>query len=241
MEKKMKHKDVIKLVKRNETQEFMTGATDYFKKNTENIIIGAVIVVVVVIAIPLYMNSRATAEVKAEQSLSEANYYVNRPILDDPQAAQYGLFRTNKDKYEKVEAAYNNVLQNFKGTKAYAQAMLGLADAYFNNGQYKEAIEYYSSFVEKYPKHPQAADAASGKAYALYQQGQYADAAKQWELVLKDYNGGTAINDVKLKLASCYAMLKDNAKAKALCGDIIKDSKEGYWVNMAKDLLSRTQ
>jgi TolA-binding protein len=240
MEKKMKHKDVMKLLKKNETQDFVNGTEDYFKKHAENIIIVAVAAVVIVVAIPLYFNSRNTAELKAERSLSEANYYVNRPVLDDPQASMYGLFRTKKEKYEKIEAAYSNVMQNFKGTKAYTAAMLGLADAYYNNGQYKEAFEYYNTFAEKFAKNPMAAEAVSGKGYSLYQQGQYADAAKEWERVIKEYNGGSAKNDVKLKLADCYIKLNNKPQAKTLCEEIIKDSSESYWANMAKDMLTRT-
>ncbi len=239
MEKKMKHKDVIKLVKRNETQDFVNATTGYFKKHTENIIIAAVIIVVVIVAIPLYLNGRNTAELKAEQSLAEANYYVNRPVLDDPQAAMYGLFRSKKEKYDKIEAAYTNVLQNFKGTKAYPSAMLGLANAYYNNEQYVESLEYFNSFISKFPKHLLLPDAVSGKAYVFFQQGKYADAATEWEKVIKTYNGGNNKYDIKLKLAECYSRMNDKTAAKAMCEEIVKDTKEGYWANMAKDILSK--
>src|ERR1035437_8051307 len=119
---KMKHRDIIKMVKRNEAQEFVTGAEHFFKKNMESTIIAGIAVLIIIVAIPLFLNFRATNNLKAEQALSEANYYINRPVLDDAQAAMYGFFRTNKEKYEKAQASYMSVLQDYKGTDAVPAA-----------------------------------------------------------------------------------------------------------------------
>ena len=56
--------------------------------------------------------------------------------------------------------------------------------------------------------------------------------------MLKDFDGGNAKNDVRLKLAGCYIKMNNTAQAKAMCEDIIKDSKEGYWFNMAKGIMA---
>ncbi|MCE5299620.1 MAG: tetratricopeptide repeat protein [Spirochaetia bacterium] len=238
MEKKMKHKEVLKMLKRNEAQEFATGIAGFFSKNTENFIIVAVVVVVIAVAIPLYLNSRAQANVRAEQALSEANYYTNRPVLDDPQAQMYGFFRTKKEKYEKAQSAYGTVLQNYKNSSSTPAAYMGLANAYFNNGQYKEALEYFNTFVEKYPKHAMTADAICGRAYANLQLGQIGEAVKDLELVLNSYKGGSNINDTRLKLAEAYLKSGSPDKAGQMCEAVIKESKDSYWMSLAGGILA---
>ena len=238
---KMKHRDIIKMVKRNEAQEFVTGTEHFLKKNTESIVIGGIIALIVIIAVPLFLNFRASSNLKAEQALSEANYYINRPVLDDEQAAMYGFFRTNREKYDKAQAAYMAVLNDYKGTNAVPAAYLGLANSYYNNGQYKEALEYYADFVSKFPKHDLAAEAYSGKAYTLFQTGQYADAVKEWEIVLKKYNGGNNPDDIKLRIAESYLKAGNKSAAKAICDEIMKSGKDNYWTSAAKDMALRAQ
>ena len=238
---KLKHRDIIKMVKRNETQEFVTGAENFVKKNSESMIIGAIVILIVIIAVPLFLNFRASNNMKAEQALSEANYYVNRPVLDDPQASMYGFFRTNKEKYDRVQAAYNAVISDYKGTDAAAGAYLGLANSYYNNVQYKEALEYYATFITKYPKHALAAEAYSGKAYALFQMGQYSDAVKEWELVQKNFKGGNNPDDIKLRIAESYLKAGNKGAAKAICEEMVKSGKDNYWTSAAKDMLLRAQ
>src|ERR1035437_10097181 len=238
---KMKHRDIIKIVKRNETQEFVNGAEHFFKKNMEGMVIGAITVLIVVIAVPLFLNFRAGNNLKAEQALSEANYYINRPVLDDAQAAMYGFFRTNKEKYEKAQASYMSVLQDYKGTDAVPAAYLGLANSFYNNGQYKESLEYYASFITKYPNDPLVSEAYSGKAYTLFQTGQYGDAVKEWEIVQKKYNGGNNPDDIKLRIAESYLKAGNKPAAKAICDEMIKSGKDNYWMSAAKDMASRAQ
>jgi TolA-binding protein len=240
MEKKMKHKDVIKLVKRNEAQELVNGSYDYIKKHSENVIIWVVVCAIAVVGSSLFVNFRAANEVKAAQGVAEAAYMMNRQILDDPQAGMYGLFRTKKEKYEKAQAAYMSVINNYKGTKSEPAAYLGTADSYYSNGQYKEAMAYYDDFLKKFPSNPLAGEALSGRAYALFQQGLYSDAAKVWEDVNKKYNGGLNPQDVKLRLADCYLRLNNKEAARAEYQDILKDKSENYWTTAAKDMLSRT-
>jgi tetratricopeptide (TPR) repeat protein len=241
MEKKMKHKDVIKLVKRNETQDFISGLKLLIKTHGEALIIAGIAAVIVLVGIPMILNGRAQNNAKAEQAVSEANYYLNRPVLDDPQAAMYGFFKSKKDKYEKAQGAFLNTLQTFKGTDSEPAATLGLANAYFGNGQFKEALEYYKTFSSKYPKHSLAAEALSGEAYAMYEMGQYGDAVKMWENVLKNYNGGNNPDDIRLRIADGYLKAGNVPAAKAICEEMIKGGRENFWTNAAKDMLNRAK
>ncbi|HNZ30080.1 MAG TPA: hypothetical protein PKJ42_08815, partial [Candidatus Goldiibacteriota bacterium] len=80
---KIKHKDAKKIIKRNEFAELVSSIGKFASKNTENVIITAVIAVIIVVAIPVIINFRKTNEVKAERLISEANFYINRPVVED--------------------------------------------------------------------------------------------------------------------------------------------------------------
>ena len=236
---KMKHKEVRKLIKQNEFQDALVNAKEYFEKNTENIIIASVVVLIIIIAVPLYINNKKQKEVKAEQLLSQANHFVNRPVSTDENAAMYGFFTSKEEKFDKATTAYMEVLQGYKGTKSIPPAYLGLANAYYNNGQYKEAIEYYNSFIEKFPEHDLLPEAISGRAYTLFQQEKYGEAAQEWEKVLADFPGVFTYYDIMLKIADCYVKIKDNAKAKELYEKIVKEKKGSHWATSAEAKLKK--
>ena len=92
----MKHKDVRKLMKKNEFEEILLNAKEYFEKNQENIIIVAVIVLIIIIAVPLYINHKANLELKAMAALGNADYYMNRPVINMEEAGMYGVFKTKE-------------------------------------------------------------------------------------------------------------------------------------------------
>lgn len=238
---KMKHRDIIKMVKRNETQEFVKGLKHYILGNVKNISIGIISLLVIVIAVPLFLNLRDSNNLKAQQVLSEANYFLNRPVLDDPQAAMYGFFRTTKEKYEKAQSFYMTVLRNYKSSDAVPSAYLGLANSYYDNEQYKEAMEYYNSFISKFPNNAQIAEAYSGKAYTLFQLGQVAEAILIWESVQKKFNGGNNPNDIKLRIAESYIKTGNKIAAKAICEEMMKTDKDDYWTSAAKEMILRTK
>ncbi|MEI7542740.1 MAG: tetratricopeptide repeat protein [bacterium] len=238
---KMKHRDIIKMVKRNETQEFVSGLKHYVLGNVKNITIVAISVLVIGIVVPLFLNLRENNNLKAEQILSQANYFLNRPVLDDPQAAMYGFFRTNKEKYEKAQSFYMTVLRDYKWSDALPSAYLGLANSYYDSEQYKKAMEYFNSFISKFPNNTLIAEAYSGKAYTLFQMGQYAEAILIWESVQKKFNGGNNPNDIKLRVAESYIKTGNKVAAKAICEEMIKSDKEDYWTSAAKEMILKTK
>jgi tetratricopeptide (TPR) repeat protein len=234
MEKKLKHKEVLDLIKRNEAQDFLKVLTEYAVKNTENLVIGAVIVLVIAVGIPLFLNSRAANEVKAEQILSKADYFLTRPVSDQKNAQMYGMFRTKDEKFEKGIAAYQEVVQTYKSTKSLPYAYLGIADAYFNDGKYKESLEYYNTFLEKFQAHYLAPQALSGRAYAYCELGRYKEALDDLNTAMQKYKDSYLYNDIRLKAAECYLKLKNPADAKQLYTQIIGDGRNSYWASVAE-------
>jgi tetratricopeptide (TPR) repeat protein len=237
MEHKMKHKEVIKLVKRNEAQEFMKSAADYVKGNTENLIIAVAVVLVVSIGIPLIINGRNAGEMKAQQTLAKANYFLTRPVMDQKDAQMYGMFRTKDERLEKAVMAYNEVINTYRGSKTAPYAYLGVADAYYNNGKYKDAGDYYDAFLEKYPKHALAAEALAGRAYAKYEQGKFQEALADLKEAMGRFKGAYNYSDMRLKSADCLLKLNDFSGAKQEYESLINDTGDSYWAGVAKERL----
>ncbi|HPI02556.1 MAG: Outer membrane protein assembly factor BamD [Candidatus Aerophobetes bacterium ADurb.Bin490] len=231
---KIKHKDAKKIIKRNEFAELVSSIGKFASKNTENVIITAVIAVIIVVAIPVIINFRKTNEVKAERLISEANFYINRPVVEDSNMTMYGFFRSKNEKYEKAIQTYLEVISKYRGTNQAPAAYLGAANAYYNNGMYKEALEYYGTFIDKYKSSPLYPEALSGKGYALYQSGNYQEAVNVWQDT-KIFESGPNANDVKLKLADCYVKLNDKQKAIDIYKKITEEMKGTFWASVASE------
>ncbi len=238
---KMKHKEVIKIVKRNEAQELVKTVTEYASKNTEAIIVAAVAVLVVSIGIPLYLNSRSANEVKAQQILAKGNYFLTRPVLDQKDAQMYGMFRTKEEKYDKAIMAYNEIVQTYGGSKSLPYALLGIANAYYNLGKYKDSIDGYNTFLEKYPKHLLAPEAYAGRAYANFEQGLYKPALDDLNYAMDNYKDSYNMNDMKFRAAECHYKLNDAASAKQAYEQIISGAKDSYWAGVAKEKLKEVK
>lgn len=211
--------------------------TEYASKNTENLVIGAVIVLVVAVGIPLFLNGRAANEVKAQQILSKADYFLTRPVSDQKDAQMYGMFRSKDEKYEKGIAAYQEVVQTYKNTSALPSAYLGIADAYYNEGKYKESLEYYNTFMDRFPAHYLSPQALSGRAYAYYELGQYKEALDDLNAAMQKYKDSFLYNDIRLKAAECYEKLKNPGDARQLYTQLIADGKNSYWAGVADEKL----
>ncbi len=232
---KIKHAEARKLIKRNEMQELIEAVSEYFKKNTENAIIAAVAAVLVVIAVPVIINGKKQSEEKASLLLSQASRYMNSPVVDMENATLYGFFRTEKEKSDKVIATYNEIMQKYKGTQAAKLSYLGLADAYYANGFYKEALEYNKTFAEKFKNSAFYSKACAGAGYASMGLGDYNGAAQWFE---KSLAANPSDNDSLLRLAECRMKLNDKEKAREALEKVIKNSEEGsYWAVSASEKL----
>ncbi|HRU38982.1 MAG TPA: tetratricopeptide repeat protein [Candidatus Goldiibacteriota bacterium] len=238
MEKKLKHKEVIKLVKRNEAKEVLSSLAGYAQKNTENIIIAVAAVAVIAVGVPLFMSSRANNEVKAQQILAKANFFLTRPVVDQKDAQMYGMFRTRAERTEKAIMAYNEVIQNYKGTKSLAYAYLGVADAYYNDSKAKESIEYYNTFIERFPKHALASQAYLGRARAYMDSGNYAQALEDLKAAAAALSGSPVDErEIRYLTALCHEKMNDLASARKEYSELAGEGGGNYWAGLAAERL----
>lgn len=239
MEKKLKHKEVIKIIKRNEFEEFLINLQENIKKNNENLLIAGIIILIILVAIPLYLNNKNSQEIKARNLLSNADYYLTRAVLPDVKdASMYGYFKSKEEKYEKIIGIYSEILQNYKGTSAVPYAYLSIGNIYYNAGKYKEALEYYSTFIEKYKKHQFLPDALNGRAFTNFQIGNIREAIADWEKALELAKEGPFYYEAKFHLGLAYIKNKEIQKAKKIFEEIISSNKNSYWALNSKEWLA---
>ncbi len=238
MEQHFKHKEVRKLIKRNELQEVIGQTGQYFTKHMENIIIVGIVVAIVLVAIPVYINHINTMEQKAEQIIAYADMYMNAPILDNAKAGMYGMFKTKQEKYEKITDTYMEVIKTYRNTKAAPYAYIGLGNAYFDRGMYKEAIDYYATVVDKYPRCPVVGEAVVGRGYSYYEMQNYKEAITDFETFISKYKNNYNYYDAEMKLADSYLKVNESVKAKKIYEDIASGEKDSLWTSTARGKMS---
>jgi tetratricopeptide (TPR) repeat protein len=233
---KVSHKEARKLIKKNDFADLLENTALYVKSNLENVVIGLVVALIILIAIPLFINYRHSNEEKAEKIISQANYFMNSPVMEGENLTMYGFFRSKAEKFDKAIETYNEIIQKYRGTKAAAAAYLGVADAYYGKGSYKEALEYYNTFLQKYNGNRLYFLGLSGKGYASYQLGNYKDVVEALSND-KALSGAANYYDAKELLADSYLKLNDKQKAKDVLTQIIKDKKGSFWAQQAEEKL----
>ncbi|MCX8094328.1 MAG: tetratricopeptide repeat protein [Candidatus Goldbacteria bacterium] len=236
MEKKIKHKEVKKLIKTNEFEEMIKRLQESFKKQRDNFIIIVIVTIILIAGIIFYINNKKITEEKAEKILSRANFMLTRPVVDSKDASMYGMFKSKEEKYEKAISAYQEIIQTYRSSKVLPFAYLGVADAYFNIEKYKEALEYYNTFIDKFPKHNMFAEALFGRAITYYQLSQYKEALADFKLILEKYPQTYNIQDIKIKKAQCHLKLNEKNEAKSILQNI-KPDDGAYWYGLAQNIL----
>ncbi len=236
MDKKIKHKEVKKILKTNEFEEMIFRLRESFNKQKDNFIITGIIIVVLIGGTFFYLNNKKSTEEKAEKIITRANFMLTRPVVDSKEANMYGMFKSKEEKYDKAIAAYQEVIQTYKGSKSLPYAYLGIANAYFNIEKYKEALEYYNTFIQKFPKSELISEALYGRAFVYYEMGQFKESLADLKIIMEKYPATLNIQDVKIKAAQCYLKLNDNVSAKTILQDI-KQTDGTYWYGLAKNIL----
>lgn len=236
MKKKIKHEEVKKILKTNEFEQIIFKIQELFNKQRDNFVIIGIVVVILIAGTIFYFNNKKLTEEKAEKIISRANFMLTRPVVVSKEANMYGMFKSKEEKYEKAIAAYQEVIQTYKGSKALPYAYLGVANAYFNIEKYKEALEYYNTFIKKFLNRELISEALYGRALVYYQMGQFQEALADLKMIMEKYSKTHNINDVKIKAAQCYLKLNNIDSAKTILRNI-HQTDGTYWYGLAKNIL----
>jgi outer membrane protein assembly factor BamD len=66
-----------------------------------------------------------------------------------------GRDRMNEGDFEKAREAFNRILQDYPESNLRSEALLSLADSFYESEEYQEAKFQYEKFIQLYPVNPQ--------------------------------------------------------------------------------------
>jgi len=170
---------------------------DWFMDNAR-VVLGVVGVVVAVLLIGgLWLKSRADSEAKASGQLAEAS-------------ALYW-----RGEYGPLSQRAVDIRHEYPGTKAAAEATRMLGDAYFWQGDFKQATNYYQEYLKSVSANsPLRAGVERSLGQAQESQRLFKEAAEQYEKSAKDFTSRMDQADNYMSAGRCYEALGDYARAK---------------------------
>ncbi len=89
--------------------------------------------------------------------------------LDD---AQGSLWFLPSSDYQKAIETFQEIIDNYPYSDYAVLAELKIADAYFSQRRYEEALTYYRDFADLHPSHPQVSYAVYRSALCYYEQAE---------------------------------------------------------------------
>ena len=176
---------------------------------------------------------------KAKALLAEGCFSGAEQILRDlntPEALYLrGLALFAEEKYREAASLFKKLMPY---REKYPQAVVRLADCYYNMGDYGEAKRYYLLYLRENPKGREAVDAYIGLINVYLATGDPSLADYVYRAVEKYPN--LVGEGVKLKLAEAFVQNGETQKAKKLLEELIK-SKDPYVSGKAYLLLAEIE
>ncbi len=138
----------------------------------------------------------------------------------------YAYSYFSEGNYTKAAEEFWNYAKTHRDTVLGRQAILRMADSYYNLGEVEKARQIYRKFIQKYSNTPEAIDAAY-QLTVLEMKGSTGNIAQQIESFIKKYPNYPFVNLLRLQLADHYLENKDFEKADKIYRQIIhQDVKE---------------
>ena len=167
---------------------------------------GVLVALVVVIGIGIYKSSKVA---KAEQA---ANALMQAQTLEEVQ----------------------QVATEYEKTATGPAAMLALANAYFQSGQYLLAKSSYNEFLKAYPAHILAPAAVLGQAFCQEAEGDVAGALQAFQAFVAANPDYFLTPTAVFGQARCLEELKQYDEAKVVLEDFIVQYPSSRWLENAR-------
>ncbi len=113
---------------------------------------------------------------------------------------------------ERAEASFKAFLKDYPGDARATEAEFWLAEAYYQGGKYRPALESYGRVLASAGR-VKKEEALYGSAWSHYKLAEFRDAAALFDRLAKDYPSGTFAADARLRVADSYYSLKEYSRA----------------------------
>jgi len=120
--------------------------------------------------------------------------------------------------YSRAREPFQAIIDNYPYSKYETEAQLKIADSYFAQGNYEEALSYYRGFADLHPQHPKVAYTVLRSALCYYNQIESIDrdqtatreALKYLDLLTTNYPYAPATEEGEIILHELRTRLADN-------------------------------
>jgi TolA-binding protein len=157
-------------------------------------------------------------------------------------------YRYNKNEEAKLETSkklftaktpqdLSMIVEQQSSTPAAPFALLKLAKASFDSGNYDMAMNKYNDFKTKYPKHEFIEAAELGSIHCIEARGQFEEAATAFAGFITKNPKHFLTPEAIFGQARCLEQLGRYKEARALYEDFIAAHPESGWIPRAKELL----
>ena len=190
-------------LREDEFVEWIMQAVEYVKERASLFVGGAIAVIVVIMAINYFIESKEADRLKAAA------------LLGDVLMVEQG-----GEPAEAIRLA-EELVASYAGTPAAAQGTVLLANLHYAQGRYAEARTYYQRYLDNYePVDVLAYAAQSGLGACLEAEGQFLAAAQHYEAYAAQQAGTIREAMARMEAARIYGLAGDSDKQQALLEEV---------------------
>lgn len=158
-----------------------------------------------------------------------------------------GYTYEKEDKWDNALEQYKKIIEDYPISSRGLTMPINIAKHYKTKYEpdksinaYKEAIVHYRTLIDKYPDSPLAYSANLLVAECYMSIKDWQGAINIFDTMLESYKGKVNLEEVMLNKAMVYMNeLKDNAKAKEVLENFIRDYPRSRYFKIAEGLLKR--
>jgi TolA-binding protein len=209
-------------IKEDKLVTFAAKASDFYDRYSRNIIAGAGILVVLVVVVVFYVNSRAQVEREATFELTMAKVEIGQGNLD------------------LAESKLIQLIDTFEGTRSGGDATFFLGNVHLFRQNWDGALQAFQQYLDRFGRDPMMSAAAmAGIGFAHEHMGQYSEAAEYYLEAATAYPSEFNAAQYLMDAGRCYGLAGDSDKARDTYEVVIELYKDSPLSGKAEDELSR--
>lgn len=230
-------------LKQNDFAVRVAQATEVLGTYKNQIVMGTVAVVGLVVVLSAYSWWSGRSAAQAEALLSVAMQAYDAPIVPAPTVPgatqQAGTYPSEQARSEAAMAAFQKVINDYPSTQAATAARYHYAASLTALGRYAEAEKSFQEAIDAAGDSLFAATAKLGQAEALIAAGEYDRGLKALEALAADRDGLLPVDGVLMQLARGYQKAGKPADARTAYKRVVDEFPDSLFVPEARTELAK--
>ncbi|HET9869673.1 MAG TPA: tetratricopeptide repeat protein [bacterium] len=194
------------------------------KAHQEALAVGGIIVIILALFVPYYLNGRARSEKDAAGVLNLGQYYLRANV--DPKS---GPFKSLGEKYQQCLQTFQRIVSDYPGTSSSRVARYYLAECQFSLGDYAKAFSSFDQASLDLKGSPLADQALVGRVVSLMGESQWSQAQEAALAFLSDHPGSFLAPEMKLDLSDIDLKLKQKEESRKVLKELAEASPDTDW------------